>query len=330
VVAAEQGSQNKLGHSLNAALQRAMSRDDSVVLLGEDIGRLGGVFRITRGLREKFGEARVMDFVLAESSIVGAAIGLSLSGLRPVCEIQFESFIYPAMNQLVTQAARMQLRLGEHSVLPLVVRVPFGGRFRGVEHHNESNEVLFAATAGLSVVACSSSADAGALLELAISMDSPVLFFEPKRLYWRATQLPEMAPHDVGTGARVVAEGDHVTVVSYGASLIDCWNARDKIGAEVSVELIDLRWLRPLDIDCVARSVRKTGKLIVVHEASKFCGIGAEIAAEISSVCFRELRAPVVRIAADDRPYPPSAFEQEFLPGEREILAAIVDLGGVA
>jgi 2-oxoisovalerate dehydrogenase E1 component beta subunit len=325
--AADRG--NKLGKCLNMALFEALAADSSVILLGEDIGTLGGVFRITRGLKEAYGGDRVQDFVLAESSIIGAAIGLSLCGFRPVCEIQFESFIYPGMNQLVTQAARMQLRSGNGLKLPLVVRAPYGGGFRGIEHHCESNEGIFASVAGLSVAVCSSSFDAGLLLKNAIAMDSPVIFYEPKKMYWRSMGLPSIGSPDSGWGARILAEGSDVTVVSYGAMLKDCSDAVAVLTDEVSIELIDLRWLRPLDFDCVARSVSKTGRLVIVHEASRFCGVGAEVAAELGQMCFSQLKAPIYRVTAKDELYPPSAFEDRFLPDVVDIVAAIREVRNV-
>jgi 2-oxoisovalerate dehydrogenase E1 component beta subunit len=320
---------NKLGNCLNIALFEALAADSSLVLLGEDIGTLGGVFRITRGLKEAYGGDRVQDFVLAESSIIGAAIGLSLCGFRPVCEVQFESFIYPAMNQLVTQAARMQLRSGNGLKLPLVVRVPYGGGFRGLEHHTESNEGVFASVAGLSITVCSSSFDAAILLKNAIAMDSPVLFYEPKKMYWKSIALPSIGPPDSGLGARILVAGSDVTVVSYGATLKDCSDAVGVLADEMSVELIDLRWLRPLDFDCVARSVNKTGRLVVVHEASRFCGIGAEVAAEVGQMCFSQLKAPISRVTAKDELYPPSAFEDQFLPNVADIITAIREVRNV-
>jgi 2-oxoisovalerate dehydrogenase E1 component beta subunit len=322
---ADHGS--KLGSSLNIALFEALAADNSVILLGEDIGTLGGVFRITRGLKQAYGGDRVQDFVLAESSIIGAAIGLSLCGFRPICEIQFESFIYPGMNQLVTQAARMQLRSGNGLKLPLVVRVPYGGGFRGVEHHSESNEGIFASVAGLSVAVCSSSFDAGIILKNAIRMDSPCIFYEPKKMYWKSMTLPSIGTPDSGWGARILVEGSDVTVVSYGATLKDCGDAVVVLAGELSIELIDLRWLRPLDFDCVARSVSKTGRLVVVHEASKFCGVGAEVAAELGQMCFSQLKAPISRVTAKNELYPPSAFEDGFLPNVADIVAAIREVG---
>ena len=319
----------KLGTSLNDALADALDQDDSVVLLGQDIGTLGGVFRITRGLKETYGSDRVQDFVLAESSIIGAAVGLSLCGFRPICEIQFESFIYPGMNQLVTQAARMQLRMGHGSKLPLVVRVPYGGGFRGVEHHSESNEAIFASVAGLSVVVCSSSFDAAILLKNAIAMDSPTIFYEPKKIYWKRLSLPSLQTEDSGWGARVLLEGSDVTVVSYGASLHDCSDAISMTSNGVSVELIDVRWLRPLDLGPIINSVNKTGRLVVVHEGNGFCGVGAEIAAEVGRICFSQLKAPICRVAAKDEPYPPSAFEERFLPTASDIFNAIHEVRNV-
>lgn len=319
----------KLGSSLNQALGDALAEDDSVVLLGQDIGTLGGVFRITRGLKETYGADRVQDFVLAESSIIGAAIGLSLCGFRPVCEIQFESFIYPGMNQLVTQAARMQLRIGHGSKLPLVVRVPYGGGFRGVEHHSESNEAIFASVAGLSVAVCSSSFDAAILLKNSIAMNSPTIFYEPKKIYWKTLTLPRVGSEDDGWGARILLRGSDVTVVSYGAALNDCNAAVSMLSDEISVELIDLRWLRPLDLDSVAKSVNSTGRLVIVHEGSGFCGVGAEIAAELGRMCFSALKAPICRVTAKDELYPPSAFEERFLPAVSDILAAIREVRNV-
>lgn len=311
--------------ALNTGLRRSMEDDAKVVLLGEDIGRLGGVFRVTDTLQKDFGDNRVIDTPLAESGIVGTAFGMALRGYRPVVEIQFDGFVYPAFDQIVSQVAKIHYRTGGKVKAPLTIRIPFGGGIGAVEHHSESPEVYFAHTAGLRVVSPSSPADAYSMLRQAIALDDPVVFFEPKRRYWDKAEVdfdgePDLPLHR----ARVCASGTDATIVAYGGTVATALTAA-KIAAEEghSLEVIDLRSLSPLDVDTIADSVDKTGRLIVVHEAPVFAGLGAEIAARITERCFYHLEAPVLRVGGYDIPYPPAKLEKHHLPDPDRILAAV-------
>lgn len=318
-----------LAESLNSALTELMASDDSVVLVGQDIGRLGGVFRVTKGLQKRFGPERVRDAVLAESSIVGQAIGMSLSGLKPVCEIQFEGFIYPAMNQIVTQAARMITRWNGDIALNLVIRVPIGGGIRAVEHHSESNEAYFAHTPGLHVAFPSCPSDAAAMLKHACTLGSPVIFFEPKRLYFKRRQQPrELSSLISPLSARVVRRGADITVVAFGAVLEDVLAAAENVAADIDVEVVDLRWIAPMDTDTVLDSVARTGRLLVVHEAVGFGGVGAEIVASVAEHGSHHLRSPMRRLAALRRLYPPADYEKHYLVGLPEIVGALQEMCG--
>ena len=312
-----------LGKALNAGLRHAMARDDKVVLMGEDIGKLGGVFRVTEGLQEEFGAWRVIDTPLAESGVVGTAVGLAMRGYRPVCEIQFDGFVYPAFDQIVSQVAKLHYRNEGRVAMPLTIRIPYGGGIGAVEHHSESPEAYFAHTAGLRVVTCSNPADGHRMIQQAIASDDPVIFFEPKRRYWDKGEVDEDAPLDDLPlhRARVVAEGTDVTVAAYGPMVATSLEAAG-IGAEegISLEVVDLRSLSPVDFDTLEASVRKTGRLVVVHEAPVFYGVGAEIAARISERCFYHLEAPVRRVGGFATPYPPSRLERHFLPDADRIL----------
>ncbi|MFC5750353.1 alpha-ketoacid dehydrogenase subunit beta [Actinomadura rugatobispora] len=314
-----------LGKALNEGLRKAMENDPKVLVMGEDVGKLGGVFRVTDGLQKDFGEERVIDTPLAESGIVGTAIGLALRGYRPVCEIQFDGFVFPAADQIITQLAKMRLRsLGKLS-LPVVVRIPCGGGIGAVEHHSESPENYFTHTAGLRVVACSNPADAYTMIQQSIASDDPVIFFEPKRRYW------DKAPVPVETGgwtplheARVVNPGEHVTVLAYGPAVKTCLEAASAAAEEGrSLEVVDLRSLNPLDIGTVVESVNRTGRCVVVHEAPVFSGYGAELAARITEKCFYRLEAPVLRVGGFSTPYPPSRLEDHYLPDLDRILDAV-------
>jgi len=292
--------------------------------MGQDVGRLGGVFRVTDGLQKDFGEDRVIDTPLAESGIIGAAIGLAVRGYRPVCEIQFDGFIYPAFDQLVSQLSKMGYRSGGTVSVPLVVRVPFGGGIGAVEHHSESPEAYFAHTAGLRVVACSNPADAFAMIQQAIASDDPVMFFEPKRRYWDKGELePDATPLPLHQ-ARVVRSGTDVTLAAYGPTVRTALEAADAAQADgTSLEVVDLRSLSPLDVDTLQASVERTRRLVVVHEAPVFLGMGAEIAARITERCFYHLEAPVLRVGGFHLPYPASRFEEDYLPGLDRILDAV-------
>jgi 2-oxoisovalerate dehydrogenase E1 component beta subunit len=313
-----------LGSAINAGLRRAMEADPKVLLMGEDIGKLGGVFRVTAGLQKDFGDRRVIDTPLAESGIIGTAIGLAMRGYRPVCEIQFDGFIYPAFDQIVAQVAKLHYRTLGDVRLPITIRVPFGGGIGAVEHHSESPESYFAHTAGLRVVSCSNSADAYLMIQQAIASDDPVMFFEPKRRYWEKGEVDEdfdaMPLHQ----ARVVLTGADATVVTYGP-LVATALAAAKVAEQegTSLEVIDLRSISPMDFDTIEKSVRKTGRLVVAHEAPVFFGPGAELAARITERCFYHLQAPVLRVGGFDTPYPPAKLEEHYLPGVDRILDAV-------
>ncbi|MEV6139956.1 alpha-ketoacid dehydrogenase subunit beta [Nocardia sp. NPDC051990] len=310
--------------ALNAGLRRAMDDDPKVVLMGEDIGRLGGVFRVTDTLQKDFGNHRVIDTPLAESGIVGTAFGMALRGYRPVCEIQFDGFVYPAFDQIVSHVAKIHYRTRGKVVAPMTIRVPFGGGIGSVEHHSESPEAYFAHTAGLRVVTPSNPADAYFMIRQAIALDDPVIFFEPKRRYWDKAEVDfdaEAMPLD---RARVCVSGTDATLVAYGGTVAPAITAA-KIAAEEghSLEVVDLRSLSPIDFDTIAASVAKTGRLIVTHEAPVFGGLGAEIAARITERCFYYLEAPVLRVGGFDIPYPPAKLEKHHLPDPDRILAAV-------
>ncbi|HEY2241917.1 MAG TPA: alpha-ketoacid dehydrogenase subunit beta [Streptosporangiaceae bacterium] len=316
-----------MARSLNEGLRKALEDDPKVMIMGEDVGKLGGVFRITDGLQKDFGESRVVDTPLAESGIVGTAIGLALRGYRPVCEIQFDGFVFPAFNQIVGQLAKMRYRSRGAVGLPVVIRIPFGGGIGAVEHHSESPEALFAHTAGLRVVACSNGPDAYTMIQQAVRSDDPVIFLEPKRRYWEkaevdtAASLDQALPLDV---ARTVAAGTDVTVLAYGPMVKVALDAATAAGQDGrSVEVIDLRSLSPVDMAAIAASVRRTGRCVIVHEAPVYSGLGAEIAARITEECFYSLEAPVLRVGGFSTPYPPSRVEDHYLPDLDRVLDAV-------
>ncbi|WP_067846591.1 alpha-ketoacid dehydrogenase subunit beta [Nocardia lijiangensis] len=312
-------------NALNTGLRRALEDDPKVVLMGEDIGKLGGVFRVTDTLQKDFGDNRVVDTPLAESGIVGTAFGMALRGYRPVCEIQFDGFVYPAFDQIVSQVAKIHYRTKGKVIAPITIRIPFGGGIGSVEHHSESPEVYFAHTAGLRVVSPSNPADAYHLVRQAIALDDPVIFFEPKRRYWDRADVDFDAPPELPMNrARVCVTGEDATVVAYGGTVATALTAA-KIAAEEghSLEVIDLRSLAPIDFDTVEASVGKTGRLVVVHEAPVFAGLGAEIAARITERCFYHLESPVLRVGGFDIPYPPAKLEKHHLPDADRILAAV-------
>jgi 2-oxoisovalerate dehydrogenase E1 component subunit beta len=316
-----------LGQAINAGLRRALEDDPKVLLMGEDIGKLGGVFRVTSGLQKDFGDHRVIDTPLAESGIIGTAIGLAMRGFRPVCEIQFDGFIYPAFDQIVAQVAKIHYRTLGNVKMPITIRVPFGGGIGAVEHHSESPEAYFAHTAGLRVVACSNAADAHVMIRQAIASDDPVLFFEPKRRYWDKAEVDEsIVPADSLPlhQARVLRTGTDVTVVSYGPLVTTALAAADVAEQEgTSIEVIDLRSISPIDFDTIEASVRRTGRLVVAHEAPVSFGPGAELAARVSERCFYQLEAPVLRVGGFDTPYPAAKLEEHYLPDVDRILAAV-------
>lgn len=312
-----------LAKAIGSGLRRALEDDDRVVLMGEDIGALGGVFRVTDGLQRDFGADRVMDMPLAESGIIGMAVGLAYRGYRPVCEIQFDGFIYPGFDQIVAQVAKLHYRTGGAVRMPLTIRVPYGGGIGAVEHHSESPEAYFAHTAGLRVVTCSNPQDAHSMIREAIASDDPVLFFEPKRRYWTKGEVDESAGLPMGS-ARVVVPGSDVTLVAYGPLVATALDAAIAASDEsISIEVIDLRSLAPIDFDTVEASVRKTGRLVITHEASQSGGLGAEIAASITDRCFMHLEAAPARVAGFDTPYPAARLEEHFLPDLDRILDAV-------
>ncbi|MGX7732276.1 alpha-ketoacid dehydrogenase subunit beta [Rhodococcus sp. 2H158] len=314
-----------LGAALGAGLRRALEHDRKVVIMGEDVGRLGGVFRVTDTLQKDFGDNRVIDTPLAESGIVGTAFGMALRGYRPVCEIQFDGFVYPAFDQIVSQVAKIHYRTAGRVTAPLTIRIPYGGGIGAVEHHSESPEAYFTHTAGLRVVSPSHPADAYTMIQQAIALDDPVIFLEPKRRYWDRGEVDLDTEPDLPLDkARVARPGTDVTVVTFGSMVSTALHAAQIADTEGhSVEVIDLRSLSPIDFDTVEASVRRTGRLVVVQEAPLFCGIGAEIAAQLAERCFYQLEAPVLRVGGFDIPYPPAKLEAHHLPDPDRILDAV-------
>jgi len=317
-------TQMTLAKALTNGMRTAMESDPKVLLMGEDVGKLGGVFRVTDGLQKDFGEDRVIDTPLSESGILGTAVGLALRGYRPVCEIQFDGFVYPAYDQIVSQVAKMRFRSLGRLPMPIVIRIPFGGGIGAVEHHSESPEAQFAHTAGLKVVACSNPADAYWMVRQAIASDDPVVFLEPKRRYWEKADVDETATPVPLHSSRVVREGTDVTVLAYGPMVKTSLEAAIAAAEEgTSVEVVDLRTLSPLDMGPVLDSIRKTGRAVVVHEAVVNLGMGAELAARISEDAFHSLESPVLRVGGFDTPYPPSRIEEEYLPDLDRVLDAV-------
>jgi 2-oxoisovalerate dehydrogenase E1 component beta subunit len=312
--------------ALNDALRVTMRGDERVLVMGEDVGKVGGVFRVTAGLQEEFGGDRVIDTPLTETGIIGAAIGMALNGMRPVPEIQFGDFIYPAFDQLVNEAAKYRYRSGGEFVCPMVVRVPVGGGIKGGHYHSQMPESLFIHTAGLKVVCPSNPYDAKGLLISSIRDNDPVLFFEPKRVY-RALKMdvPEGEYTVDLSSAKVVREGEQVTCVSWGAMLFEALAAAEEIkGHGIETEVIDLRTLWPLDVSTIVESVKKTGRLVIVHEAAKACGLGAEIVALLCEKAFLHLEAPPRRVTGFDTPFP-YTHENEYLPLAHRIAPALIE-----
>ncbi len=311
--------------SLNAGLAAAMADDDHVVLMGEDIGRLGGVFRVTDGLQARFGAARVVDTPLAESGIVGTAVGLAMRGYVPVVEIQFDGFVFPAFDQITTQVARLNLRSAGTLPMRLVIRMPVGGGIGAVEHHSESPEAYFAHTPGLRIVCPSTPADAFMMIRQAVAHPDPVIFLEPKRRYWDRADIDidvDLAAPDTLFEARIVRRGRDATLLAWGPMVRTCLDAA-LADAERDLEVIDARSLAPLDLPRIVESVRRTGRLVVVHEAPTTAGLGAQIAAAVTEACFYDLAAPVLRVGGFHAPYPPSRLEDIYLPDLDRILEAV-------
>jgi pyruvate dehydrogenase E1 component beta subunit len=306
------------------ALKQEMERDPTVLVLGEDVGRNGGVFRATEGLINEFGDNRVVDTPLSESGIVGTAIGLALYGFKPVAEIQFDGFLYSALDQLISHAGRIRTRSRGRFHVPLVVRVPYGGGIRAPEHHSDSPETFLVHVSGIKVVTASNPYDTKGLLTSAIRDPDPVVFLEPKRIY-RAIRgdVPE-EDYVVPLGkAKIVKEGEDVTVISWGSMMRPVVEAADRVKDKISTEVIDLRTLSPMDVETISKSVEKTGRVVIVHEAPKTCGVGAEVAASINEKVFLSLEAPIQRVTGFDVPFPLYKLENYYLPNADRISKAI-------
>jgi pyruvate dehydrogenase E1 component beta subunit len=310
--------------AINAGLRKAMADNDKVLIFGEDVAELGGVFRVTEGLHAEFGQKRVFNSPIAEAGIVGTAVGLAMRGYRPVAEIQFDGFIFPAFNQITTQLAKLQNRSEGFMTMPVVVRVPYGGGIGAIEHHSESPEAYFAHTPGLRVITPSNPNDAYWMIQQAIKSEDPVLFFEPKRRYWQKGPVdldnPPAGMHD----AHILRNGTDVTVVAYGPMVATALQAAEIAATEGrSLEVIDIRSIAPIDYATIIESVKKTGHLIVTHEANTTVSVSSEIAARVAELAFYHLEAPVIRVGGFDVPYPAAKLEEKFLPDADRILEAV-------
>ena len=313
-----------MAKAINLGLQKAMADDAKVLMMGEDIGTLGGVFRVTEGLQAEFGEKRVMDTPLAESGIVGTAIGLAMAGFRPVCEIQFDGFVYPAFDQITSQLAKLTNRLEGNGTMPVVIRIPYGGHIGAVEHHQESPEAYFAHTAGLRVVSPSNSHDAYWMIQEAIRSNDPVIFMEPKSRYWPKGDVDTEESGTPLHSTRVIRPGSDVTVLAHGAMVSVLLQAADIAAEEgTSLEVIDLRSLSPIDYAPIIASVQKTGRLVVAQEAPGFVSVGSEIAATVMERAFYSLESPVLRVSGFDTPFPPAKLETPYLPDADRVLEAV-------
>ena len=310
--------------ALNAGLRRAMTENDRVLLMGEDIGKLGGVFRVTEGLQADFGEQRVLDTPLAESGIVGTAIGLAMGGFRPVCEIQFDGFVFPAFDQITSQLAKITNRHEGAVSMPVVIRIPYGGHIGAVEHHQESPEVYFAHTPGLRVVSPSTPNDAYCMIQDAIASADPVIFLEPKSRYWLKGEVDTSGRALPLHASRLVRRGTDVTLVGHGAMVATLLQAAALAESEgTSCEVIDLRSLSPVDYGPILDSVRRTGRMVYAQEAPGFSSLGSEVAATVMEKAFYALEAPVLRVSGFDAPFPPAKLEGTFLPDADRILEAV-------
>jgi len=313
-----------LAKAINLGLAKALADDPKVLLMGEDIATLGGVFRVTEGLKAEFGENRVIDTPLAESAIVGTAIGLAMRGYRPVCEIQFDGFIFPGFDQITSQLAKLTYRHEGSQSFPVVIRVPYGGHIGAVEHHQESPEAYFAHTPGLRVVSPATPQDGYWMIQQAIQSNDPVLFFEPKSRYWQKGEVDRETPPGAFQASRVIRMGTEVTLVGHGAMVAALLQAADIAASEgTSVEVIDLRSLSPIDYAPIIASVQKTGRLIVAQEAPGHASVGSEIAATVAERAFYSLEAPVMRVSGFDTPFPPAKLEGNYLPDADRILEAV-------
>jgi pyruvate dehydrogenase E1 component beta subunit len=313
-----------IAKAINAGLAKSMRDNEKVLVFGEDVARLGGVFRVTEGLLDEFGDKRIFNSPIAESGIVGTAIGLAMRGFRPVCEIQFDGFIYPAFNQIVSQLAKLTNRSEGFMQMPVVIRVPYGGGIGAVEHHSESPEAYFAHTAGLRVVSPSNPNDAYWMIQQAIESRDPVLFFEPKRRYWQKGQVNlDEAPQPLHS-ATTLRSGSDVTLVTYGPMVVTALQAAEVAATEgINLEVIDIRSISPIDFNHIVESVKRTGRLIVAHEAGTFVSVSSEIAAKIAELCFYFLEAPVLRVGGFDVPYPAAKLEELYLPDADRIMEAV-------
>ncbi|WP_424936944.1 MULTISPECIES: alpha-ketoacid dehydrogenase subunit beta [Bacteria] len=312
------------GKALNAGMRKALEDDPRVLLMGEDIGALGGVFRVTEHLQRDFGPQRVIDTPLAESGIVGTAIGLAMGGFRPVCEIQFDGFVYPAFDQITSQLAKLTFRHEGSLSLPVVIRIPYGGHVGAVEHHQESPEAYFTHTAGLRVVSPSTPNDAYWMIQEAIRLNDPVVFLEPKSRYWPKGEVDLSAPALPLHASRVVRRGTDVTLVGHGAMVSTLLQAAALAEAEgTSCEVVDLRSLSPVDYGPVLDSVRSTGRMVYAQEAPGFTSLGSEVAATVMERAFYSLEAPVLRVSGYDTPFPPAKLEGEYLPDPDRVLEAV-------
>lgn len=316
-----------MAQALNTALRDAMTDDESVVIFGEDVGTLGGVFRITDGLARDFGEDRCFDTPLAESGIVGFALGMAMNGFKPVVEMQFDAFAYPAFEQLVSHVAKMRNRTRGAINVPMVIRVPYAGGIGGVEHHSDSSEAYYAQTPGLKLVTPATVEDAYSLLREAIDDPDPVVFMEPKKLYWSKAEVSMPARTEPFGRAAIRRSGTDASLVAYGPTVpvaLEAASAAEDEGW--NLEVVDLRSIVPFDDDTVAASVRKTGRCVVVSEAAGFAGVSAEIAARVQERCFHSLAAPVLRVTGWDIPYPPPIIEKHHLPGVDRVLDTVARL----
>ncbi|MDQ1689282.1 MAG: 2-oxoisovalerate dehydrogenase component beta subunit [Frankiaceae bacterium] len=314
-----------LAKALNEGLRKTMENDPKVLVMGEDVGALGGVFRVTDGLQKDFGEDRVIDTPLAESGIIGTAVGLAIRGFRPVCEIQFDGFVFPAFDQIVSQVAKMHYRSGGHVKLPITIRIPYGGGIGAVEHHSESPESYFCHTPGLKVVTCSNPADAYWMIQQTVANDDPVVFFEPKRRYWDKAdvEMTGTAPMPLWK-ARVARPGNDLTLIAYGPMVKVALDAAAAAAEEgKSIEVIDLRALSPIDWPVVEDSVRRTGRAVVVAEAPSYASLTSEVAARLQEKLFYSLEAPVLRVTGYNTPFPPSRVEEDYLPDLDRVLDAV-------
>jgi pyruvate dehydrogenase E1 component beta subunit len=313
-----------IAKALNAGIHAAMAEDEKVLMFGQDVAQLGGVFRVTEGLLKEFGSSRIFNSPIAESGIVGTAIGLAMRGYRPVTEIQFDGFVFPAFNQITSQLAKLTSRSEGFLKMPVVIRIPYGGGIGAVEHHSESPEAYFAHTAGLRVITPSNSNDAYWMIQQAIKSNDPVVVFEPKRRYWQKGPVnldtPPMSMHS----ARVLREGNQVTLLSYGPMVPTAIQAAELAAQEgINLEVIDLRSLSPIDYPTILASVQKTGRAIIAAEAPTNLSISAEVAARIQENAFYHLEAPVIRVGSFDTPYPPAKLEEAYLPDADRILEAV-------